>query len=438
MLKSLIRRILPRSYVTDRHGAVSRRVVSLCAFCATLAITMAPCLAREVSRRIRADDYHIGLARLAWYVRRRFPRMDMSLDPLYLFCSGMTLAELEAMRDFLLRYGGRIKAEVLLGELCFLSASATLQAFGTPDYALHMGRLSADADRLLDHALRHALPATDASPADLPQRDPGAVSSRAGFSPLGAEAALRDALDLLEGAGFRPFILSGTLLGAVREGRMLAHDYDIDLGLFAEEADLAQLERLLCHSPPFRCLRAESQTLILGGPEGAIRCDIPVLYKLRHAGGIVIDIFLHYRERDCIWHGTTLYRWVNSPFTLAPRDLAGVRPLAPATAEQNLTENYGDWRKPKLSFDCALDTPNLVLHAGPMALAVSVRRLAMLHSRPQDAARLLEQMAAAGFVRPDPLRGWRISETIFDGSGDAADEEAPVGPVRAGGTRDGT
>lgn len=405
MLKALVHRVLPRSWVTDRHGPLSRLLVGGGVYGAVLAITASPTLACETWRRIRADDYATGLAHLAWYMRHRFPGTDMSMDPLYLFCAGMTLPELAAMRRFLLRHGRRIRPETLLGELCFLSASATQASFGTPDHADHLAQLRADAGALLDHAMDTA-PAPPSNPA----RDPGAVAARAGFSPQGAEIALRDTLDLLEGAGFRPFILSGTLLGAVREGRMLAHDYDIDLGLMAEDTDLDRLEHLLHHSPPFLCLHKESQTVIRGARD---QHEIPVVYKLRHAGGIVIDIFLHYREGDQIWHGTALYRWTNSAFTLTPRALAGVTPLAPADAELNLTENYGDWRQPKPGFDCALDTPNLVLHPGPMALAVSVRRLAMLRARPQDAARLLEQMATAGFITPDAARGWKVSDAIF-------------------------
>ncbi|UFS68010.1 hypothetical protein LO749_23800 (plasmid) [Paracoccus denitrificans] len=418
MLKSLIHRVLPRSYITARHGSVSRWVLGAGAYGAALVTTMDHTLAREVWRRMWADDYPSGLARLAWYARRRFPGLDMSVDPLSLFCSGMTPPELQAMRRFLLRHG-RVEDEALLGELCFISASAAIETFGTPGYVENISRLRADAGALLDRSLSRMADAADPSAQPLAEsrRAPTAISSRAGFSPLGAETALRDTLALLETGGFRPFILSGTLLGAIREGRMLEHDYDIDLGLFADETDLTRLERLLHHSPPFRCIRHECQTLILDAPAGLRRRDMPAVYKLRHASGIMVDIFLHYREDDVIWHGTALYRWENSPFTLSPCDLAGINPLAPANAEQNLTENYGDWREPKYSFHCALDTPNLALFAGPMALAVAIRRFSMLLSRPADAARLLDQMAAAGFIESDPEKGWKISEAVFRPSG---------------------
>ncbi len=155
MLKSLIHRVLPRSYITARHGSVSRWVLGAGAYGAALATTMDHTLAREVWRRMWADDYPSGLARLAWYARRRFPGLDMSVDPLSLFCSGMTPPELHAMRRFLLRHG-RVEDEALLGELCFISASAAIETFGTPDYVENIGRLRADAGALLD--LREVFP----------------------------------------------------------------------------------------------------------------------------------------------------------------------------------------------------------------------------------------------------------------------------------------
>ena len=423
VLKSLIHRLVPRSYVTDRHGTFSCWAIGLGACGAALVVTMRPILALDVFRRIRADDFSTGLARLSWYVRCRFPKADMSVDPMYLPCSGMTPPELEAMRRFLKRHGGSIRPETLLGEYCFLSASAAIATFGTPDHEIHMNQLHLDADALLGRSLGPALAEPPAPAAS--GKPPAAIASRSGFSRDKAEAALRDGFRLLEEAGFRPFILSGTLLGAIREGHILDHDYDIDLGLFADETDLSRLEERLYHSPPFRCLCKEYQTLVQGEPEAARRRDVPVVYKLRHDNGIIIDIFLHYREGDGVWHGTALYRWENSPFTLVPHDLAGIRVAVPSNAEQNLSENYGDWRKPARGFNCAVDTPNLVLHPGPMSLAAAVRRLALLSSRPKDAARLLEQMAAAGLIEPDPERGWRISRTGFPA--------VPVQDLREGG-----
>jgi len=51
----------------------------------------------------------------------------------------------------------------------------------------------------------------------------------------GAETA-RQVIDLLESNGFEPFLTAGTLLGAIRDGRILAHDDDVDIALRLEGA----------------------------------------------------------------------------------------------------------------------------------------------------------------------------------------------------------
>ena len=42
---------------------------------------------------------------------------------------------------------------------------------------------------------------------------------------------LRDFYEASSEVGIRPFLMWGTLLGCVREGRLLRHDNDIDLGI---------------------------------------------------------------------------------------------------------------------------------------------------------------------------------------------------------------
>ncbi|HBT75057.1 TPA: hypothetical protein DEB29_03595 [Candidatus Wolfebacteria bacterium] len=50
-----------------------------------------------------------------------------------------------------------------------------------------------------------------------------------------AAKLLSDVVSALESLDFDYFLIDGTLLGAVREGDFIAHDGDIDLGVYAEE-----------------------------------------------------------------------------------------------------------------------------------------------------------------------------------------------------------
>src|SRR5690606_9688898 len=99
--------------------------------------------------------------------------------------------------------------------------------------------------------------------------------------------------------------------------------------------------------------------------------------------GTNIDIFVHHREPDVIWHGGVKIRWDNTPFGLVPCDFLGRRFLIPSNADRYLTENYGDWKVPVTDFDSAYDTPNarvlcseeLTVHTYRMLLGSLIRNV---------------------------------------------------------------
>ena len=161
------------------------------------------------------------------------------------------------------------------------------------------------------------------------------------YSSRRAEKALVDLERVLTGAGIEMFLVSGTLLGCVRENRLLGHDKDIDVGIW----DDVTPERLL------GTIRPSGLFMVMAS-------RAPEIVRLRHANGIAIDVFYHYREAEDYWHGGVKLRWHNSPFTLARREFLGTEFWIPEDYDRYLTENYGDWRTPKIAFDSAYDTPN--------------------------------------------------------------------------------
>ncbi len=158
--------------------------------------------------------------------------------------------------------------------------------------------------------------------------------------------------DVLEEIGLQPFVCYGTLLGAVRDGDLIPHDDDADLGYLSRHghpADVVrenlQLERVL-RGRGYSVLRHSGGHLQLvfaddGGPDH------------------YIDVFTAFtvgsRTHLCFQVGADgLDLRTRSEVTLRGRRLP-----APAAAEQLLAETYGPgWRTPDPSF--TFTTPHAV------------------------------------------------------------------------------
>lgn len=172
------------------------------------------------------------------------------------------------------------------------------------------------------------------------------------FSPKRAEKALQDINTVFGGAGVEVFLVSGTLLGCVRENGLLGHDHDIDVGIWSDVPEQKILE-LATKSGRFFMLKSRASEII----------------RLRHVNGIAIDVFYHFRDPDDYWHGGVKMKWSNTPFALTQREFLGQTCLIPEDYDLYLQENYGDWREPKIAFDSAFDTPNgTVLSADEMVI----------------------------------------------------------------------
>lgn len=163
------------------------------------------------------------------------------------------------------------------------------------------------------------------------------------MNPRSAHNNLVDATRALTQAGLRPFLVDGTLLGAVREGDFIAHDRDVDLGLFIEDWRAGLARRLV--SAGF----AHRKTY------GAV--DRGLQYSFRRSG-IKLDTFFYYRDGDTVYHAAWLdgepIRYDYPAFRLAPLTFRGQAFLAPEDPEAFLRAKYGpDWRIPVTTWDWA-------------------------------------------------------------------------------------
>lgn len=148
------------------------------------------------------------------------------------------------------------------------------------------------------------------------------------------------------------FLVSGTLLGCVREGAILGHDTDIDVGILPQTS-MKQLREALSATPFFKFQEVFSEN---------------TLY-LEHTSGVHIDVFRHYEQDGKLYHGGIKCHWWNTPFTLVPATFLGEHYLIPEDTDTYLTENYGDWRSPIIDFATFLDTPNMEVN-NPVNMAL--------------------------------------------------------------------
>lgn len=155
---------------------------------------------------------------------------------------------------------------------------------------------------------------------------------------------LSDALE--DVAGYRPFLVYGSLLGAVREGRPLGHDYDLDTAYLSDHSgvdevleEAAQIALALQARGLFVDMRASC--LHVSGPDHSQRVDLYHFFfnedgELRLAWGAANPVPFQKEQ----WEG------------MEQIEFAGADVFVPRHAEQLVSTFYGpDWRVPNPGFE---------------------------------------------------------------------------------------
>lgn len=144
-------------------------------------------------------------------------------------------------------------------------------------------------------------------------------------------------------AGARPFLVDGTLLGAVREGGFIAHDRDLDLGVFIEDLRLDSMIRVMRRA-------GFSHRRTFGSPERGLELAF-------RRDGIKLDVFFYYLDEAGRFHAswpsaTDPIRYDYWPFGLERLSFLGHDFLAPEDPERFLETKYGEgWRTPVVDWD---------------------------------------------------------------------------------------
>lgn len=196
-----------------------------------------------------------------------------------------------------------------------------------------------------------------------------------------ANKALSDLSAMANSKGTPVFLVSGTLLGCIREGKLLSHDKDIDVGIIGWENQYT-----LCMA-----LQESGQfTVSAQHLKGKDTIYIPICHN---ATGMWIDIFVYHPQDDHFVTGVDFFfgyrqTFAFTPFSLKDVNFLGVNMKIPADAELNLTENYGDWKSPDPAYLSHLESPS-TMNKGGLPYMVTARLSALsalttLHSASVD------------------------------------------------------
>lgn len=148
-------------------------------------------------------------------------------------------------------------------------------------------------------------------------------------------AAFRAAADALNDAGITWWLSDGTVLGHIREGRFLATDPDVDLGVWI--GDMPAARKALA-------------------PLGTLGRDRPHQLNVT-VGGVKVDVHGHERDGDRVWF--RLGRNSELRYVFPARVFDRLQPtifylrhcLMPSPPESYLEAHYGpDWLKPRAAW----------------------------------------------------------------------------------------
>tara|TARA_R100000935_G_C2838075_1_gene169319 strand:+ start:2546 stop:3511 length:966 start_codon:yes stop_codon:yes gene_type:complete len=143
-------------------------------------------------------------------------------------------------------------------------------------------------------------------------------------------------LERLEDMGYQAFLNSGTLLGVVREGRLIEHDDDIDLAIILKARTGTEAAR------EWVALLTQLKNI---GLLGEARSGQNQIYKLNSVGEFEVDLFPCWIDGDKVFvYPHTFGDLERSQLLPLQKDAASGYPI-PADPNSMLEINYGaNWR----------------------------------------------------------------------------------------------
>ncbi|MFO0955379.1 MAG: LicD family protein [Candidatus Saccharibacteria bacterium] len=196
-------------------------------------------------------------------------------------------------------------------------------------------------------------------------------SENKGMNTTTALMLLRDVAAVLEKYQCTHWLSDGTLLGTMRENDFIAHDDDVDLGVWAADFDIRVIHELI-NRYGCRIVRLQGTPddgMIISVQRLTVHLDMFFYYPLAksekgHPSAKIYHSIYFLEKPYNTSNKARRYNCVYPDFKpLVRRSFKGHEFWVPENAKQHLVAAYGkDWRKPQPNWDTEKDQPNLVRH----------------------------------------------------------------------------
>lgn len=381
-------------FLNRKHNAFTRYSLAGLGWLGTAICTRSTILAAGISRDFLDDRFDIAFRKCARFARLFSAKLEFIHIPFFDFTQRTTSSERQHLSQQLMKKG----------ELSTLSPDQLSDLLYILAEDIHTG---INENIIVDKPVSEFYKIANIILSKIPnieEKEKLVCKVNTGdFNKQDAVLALHDIAEMLPIDDWPWYIISGTFLGHHREGGFLKHDYDIDIGINAEDINVDKLIAHLKQQTSFAIQRIDNSFEIIKEANGQRSLDTRIsIVKLLHPNGVPIDIFIHYTENGQRWHGSVIHKWVNTPFGLVRSTMEGVVVNCPDNADLYLSENYGQWQTPVTDFDCTTGTPNLTISHNFKSLALFIRRLAYFSAHDtQQAKKLLNTLQRSGVIKQE-------------------------------------
>lgn len=162
---------------------------------------------------------------------------------------------------------------------------------------------------------------------------------------------LKDTIEILENLGIYYWLEAGTCLGAIREKDFIAHDTDIDIGVFGlDKKDDVAIEMVKKGFEFHYIYGTKYKGYEMSFIRDGIKVDIFYFYK---NDGIIYTSIWNKKEQIILDFPARLFE------ELKEIEFLGLKVKVPNPPEEYLTIRYGDWKQVVKKWDWAYGAKNI-------------------------------------------------------------------------------